>query len=65
MTQNAHVYAICCRPEVGGGVISGENIKTAEGYAALNVEVASSSSFRDIHPKFVTAAAEAHIDDTY
>ena len=68
MTQNLHVYAICCRPEVGGEVISGGKIRTIEGYAVLNFEVAIFSSFRDIQNKsfFVTAAAaagEADIDD--
>ena len=48
MTQNQYVYAICCRPEVAGDHISGENVKTIEGYAMLNFEVGSSSSFRDI-----------------
>ena len=48
MTQNEQGYAICCRPEVAGDVISGENVKTIEGYAALNFEAASFSSFRDI-----------------
>ena len=48
MTQNEHVYAIYGRPEVAGDVLSAENIKTIEGYAALNFEVASFSSFRDI-----------------
>ena len=32
MTQNEHVYAICCRPEVARDVISGENVKTIKGY---------------------------------
>ena len=49
MTQNEHIYAIYCRPEVAGDFISGDNIKTLEGYAVLNVEVASFSGFRDIH----------------
>ena len=40
-----HVYAICCRPEVASDVISGENAKTIEGYAVLNFEIASLSSF--------------------
>ena len=46
-SQNEHVYAICCRPQVGlaGDVISGENIKTIKSYAVLNFEVASFSSF--------------------
>ena len=48
MTQHEHVYAICCRREVAGDVISGENVKAIEGYALLNVEAVSSSSFRDI-----------------
>ena len=68
MTQNEHVYAICCRPEVAGAVTSGENVKTIEGYTMLHFEVASFSSFRDIPPNhFVTAtaaAAEADIDDS-
>ena len=48
MTQNEHICAICCRTEVDGDVISGENVKTVEGYTVLNFEVASISSFRDI-----------------
>ena len=52
MTQNEHVYyAICSRPEVDGDVISGENLKTIEGYAVLNFEVPSLSSFQDIQKK--------------
>ena len=46
MTQNEHVYAIYCRPEVDGDVISGGNVKTIEGYVGLNFEAASVSSFR-------------------
>ena len=42
--QIEHVYAICCRPEVACDVISGENVKTFEGYVALNFE---KKSFRD------------------
>ena len=45
MTQNEHVYAICCRPEIAGGVISDQNVKTIEGYVMLNFEAASISSF--------------------
>ena len=41
MTQNEHVYEICCRLEVADDVISGENVKTVEGQAVLNFEVAS------------------------
>ena len=48
MTQNEHLYVIFCRPEVVGDVILGKNVTTIEGYAVLNFEVASSSSFRDI-----------------
>ena len=48
MTQNEHVYAICCRLEVAGDVISSEQAKTIERYAVLNFEVASFNSFRDI-----------------
>ena len=49
MTQIEHVYAICCLPEVAGGdVICGENVKTNEGYAVLNLVVVSLISFRDI-----------------
>ena len=44
MAQIEHVYAICCRPEVAGDVISGENVKTVDGYAVLNFEAASVSS---------------------
>ena len=45
MTKNEHVYVTCCRPEVAGDVISGENIKTIEGYALLNFEAAIISGF--------------------
>ena len=51
MTKNEHVYAVCCRPEVAGDVILGESVKTIEGYAVLNFEVATFSSFRDIFKK--------------
>ena len=50
MTQNLHVCAICCR-EVVYDVISGRNVKTAEGYLSINFEVASSNSFIDIFKK--------------
>ena len=64
MTQNEHVYAICCRPEVVCDVTSDGNVKTLEGYAMLNFQVASFSSFRDIQKNnFVTAVA-ADIDDS-
>ena len=49
MTQNEHVYVICCQPKVAGDVISCENIKTIEGYALalLNFETAIYSNFRE------------------
>ena len=52
MTKNKHVYAIYSRLEVVGDVISDETVKTIEGYAVLNFEVACSSSFRDIKKSF-------------
>ena len=52
MTKNEHVYAICCRPDVAGGVISGENVKIIEGYVAINFTIASFSTFRDIKKTF-------------
>ena len=56
MTQNEHVYATCCRPEVAGDVISGQNVKTIECYVVLNFEVGGFISFRDIKKiHFVTA----------
>ena len=45
MTQIEPIFAIYCRPEVAGDVISGENIKTIECYALLNFEAAIFSSF--------------------
>ena len=51
MTQNEHVYAICCRPEVAGDAMSSKYVKTIECYAMLNFELASFGSFRDIKPK--------------
>ena len=63
MTQKEDVDAICCRPEVAGDVISGENVKTIEWYAVLNFEVGSFNSFWDIKKnQFVTAAVD--IDDS-
>ena len=59
MTQNEQVYAICYQPGADGDVISGRNVKTVTGYAAVDFEVTSSSSFRLIYLKqypFVTAA---------
>ena len=40
-------HAIGYRPDVAGDVISLRNVKTIEGEAVLNFEVAGSSSFRD------------------
>ena len=54
MTQIEHVYAICCQLEVAGDVISGDNVKTVEGYAVLNFEVVSYSIFRKILLKNVS-----------
>ena len=59
MTQNEHVHAICCRLEVDVDVIFCRNVRTVEVYEALNVEVASSSNFREFPiatVKSVTAA---------
>ena len=39
MAQSEQVYAVCCQPEVVGNVISGDNVKTFEGYAALNLKL--------------------------
>ena len=47
MTQNEHVYEICCWPDVAGDVISSENVNTIEGYALLKFEAATISSFRE------------------
>ena len=54
MTQDEHVYAICCRPEVPGDVMSSENVNTMESYAVLCVEVASFSSSRDIQKMIIS-----------
>ena len=48
MTQNGHICAICYRPEVDCDVISSQNAKSIEDYVAVNFEVASSKTFRDI-----------------
>ena len=58
MSQNEHVYAICCRLEVDDAVISGQNVKTLEGYVMVNFEIVGFSGFRDIQKNhFVTAGA--------
>ena len=38
---------MCCRQEVAGDVVSFGNVKTIEGYAVLNLEAASFTSFRE------------------
>ena len=47
MTQNRHICAICCRPEVDCGDISGRNVRTIVVYILVNLEIASSSRFQD------------------
>ena len=51
MKKNEQVNAICCRPEIAGDDLSCDGIETIEGYAALNFEIASFSSFQDIQTK--------------
>ena len=50
MTQNKHLNAICCRPEVAD-VVSSDNVKTIEGYAVLNFEVAIALFVSEIFKK--------------
>ena len=45
-------------------LISSEHVKTIEGFAVLNIEVASFSSFRDIKKNRFVTAAEADIGDS-
>ena len=45
MTQNEHVYAICCRPEEGDDVISGQNGKTIDDYVSVNFQVVNTGGF--------------------
>ena len=52
MTQNGHIYAICCRQVVDDNGISSEHVKTLEGYAVLNLEFGCSGSFRDSPKSF-------------
>ena len=56
MTKNEHVYAICSRQNIAGGVISGRNVKTIEGYGELKFEVAIALVVSEIFQKdnFVT-----------
>ena len=37
MTQNEHVYAICCQLEVDDDVTSGQNINTVQGYVVVKI----------------------------
>ena len=37
MTENEHVYAICCRPEVDDDVISIRDVKTIKGYSVVTI----------------------------
>ena len=53
MTKNENLYAIFCRPEVAGDVISRENVRTVEGYVMLNVEAASVSRRANQNQPFV------------
>ena len=49
MIQNEHVYAICCRPEVAGDVIYGEDVQTFRYFVCVcvNLWAASFSSFQE------------------
>ena len=47
MTQNKHVYAICCRPETADDAISGVSVLTTDDHALLNLEAASFSRLRE------------------
>ena len=62
MTKNEHIYAIFCRLEVAGDVLSGDNVTTIVGYAVLNFEVASFSNFPDIKEKSIISVV-ADIED--
>ena len=61
MTQNEHVYTICCRSEAASDVISGWKVVTDPGYIVVNFAVASSSGFWDIKKNYFVTAAD--IDD--
>ena len=50
-TEDEYVCAICCRPEVAGDVISGENLQTTECYRVKNFEAASICSFQESQNK--------------
>ena len=43
MTQNEHVYAMCCRLELADDIISSQIAKTVKGYVLLNFELDSSA----------------------
>ena len=55
-------YAICRWLKVTGDVISGVNVGTIDGYAALNFEVYGFSSFSDVPKNHFVVAAEAATD---
>ena len=65
MTQNEHVYVICCWPEAENDVISSQYVKTIEGYVLVNFEVASSSIFLDIQKYHFVMATAADISDSF
>ena len=48
MTQNEHVYVICCRQEAAGDVISTRNVESTDSHVVVNFEVASYSLFQNI-----------------
>ena len=64
MTQNLHIYAICCRLKATGDVISSENVKTIEGYTVLIFEVAIFSGFQYNKNNHFVTAAETDIDNS-
>ena len=60
MTQNEHVYEICCRSEVTGDVNSGENVKNTEDYGVLKFEVVSFCGYQDIIIMIIRKATKLH-----
>ena len=63
MTNNGHIYAICCRPDVADDVVCVGWMWTIEGYEAANSEIGSSSRFRDITNKVITTMVIRLRDD--
>ena len=45
MTQNEHVYTICCEPEVADDIISGDNAETFWDHPVVNLWIAFFSGF--------------------